>query len=86
MIARRSFVLGGLTVSAMVPAYFGLAGSGAWTAAKRSVFNTKCAADCFNLDWSQFGYDKYYDSLFDLSRSGGLSAVATGPVIRADIS
>ena len=86
MIARRSFIFGGLTAAAMVPAYFGLVGSGAWTAAKRRVFNTKCAADCFNQDWSQFGYDKYYDSLFDLSRSGGLSAVATGPVIRADIS
>jgi hypothetical protein len=85
MIARRSFVFGGLTASAIVPAYFGLAGSGVWTAAKQRVFNTKCSSDCFAQDWSRFEYDKYYHSLFDLSRSDRLSAVATGPVIRADI-
>jgi hypothetical protein len=85
MIARRSFVFGGLTASAIVPGYFGLAGSGVWTAAKRRVFNTRCSSDCFSQDWSQFEYDKYYHSLFDLSRSDRLSTVATGPVIRAEI-
>lgn len=85
MIARRSFVVGGLTASAVVPGYFGLAGTGVWTAAKRSVFHTKCASDCFSQDWSRFEYDKYYHSLFDLSRSDRLSVVATGPVIRPEI-
>jgi hypothetical protein len=85
MIARRSFVLGGLTVAAVAPAYFGLAGTGAWTAAKRSLLNSKCGSDCFSQDWSRFEYDKYYHSLFDISRSDGLTDVATGPAIRAEI-
>jgi hypothetical protein len=85
MIARRSFILGGLTVSAAAAGYFGLAGTGAWTAAKRGLLNSKCGSDCFSQDWSRFEYDKYYYSLFDLSRSDELTDVATGPVIRAEI-
>ena len=85
MIARRNFLLGGLTASAVAPAYFGLAGTGVWTAVKRGLLNSKCSSDCFSQDWSRFEYDKYYHSFFDLSRSGRLTGTATGPVIRAEI-
>ena len=66
-------------------AYFGLAGTGAWTTIKRRLSNSKCAADCFSQDWSRFEYDKFYHSFFDLSRSDRLRGAATGPVIRAEI-
>jgi hypothetical protein len=85
MIARRNFVLGGLTVSAVGLACFGLAHTGSWTAVKRKLLNSKCGSDCFSQDWSRFEYDKYYHSLFDLSRSDMLSAAAGGPVIRAEM-
>jgi hypothetical protein len=85
MIARRTFVLGGLGLAAASVAYAGLAHTGAWTAMKRRLGNGKCASDCFSEDWSRFEYDKYYHSLFELSRSDKLTDVATGPMIRAEI-
>src|SRR3954468_6541757 len=85
MISRRGFALGGLAFACAPAVSVGLAGTGAWTAIKRRFGNSKCAADCFGEDWSRFEYDKYYHSLFDLSRSGRLTDVASGPVIRAEI-
>jgi hypothetical protein len=85
MIARRNFALGGLAASAVALTCFRLAHTGAWTAAKQKLLNSKCAADCFSQDWSEFEYDKYYHSLFDLSRADMLSDAASGPVIRAEM-
>ena len=51
----------------------------------KQAFENSCAADCFSQDWSRFEYDKYFHSLFELSRSGGLTDVANGPVIRAEM-
>jgi hypothetical protein len=85
MISRRSFVLGGLPLAGAPAAYVAFAGTGVWTAIKRRFENTKCAADCFSEDWLGFEYDRYYHSLFELSRSARLTDVATGPVIRAEI-
>ena len=85
MIARRNFVLGGLTVSAIAPAYFGFAHNGYWTALKRKLLNSKCDADCFGQDWMQFEYNQYYHLLFDLSRSDMFSDVASGPVIKTEM-
>jgi hypothetical protein len=82
MIARRNFAFGGLTASAVAMACVGLAHTGSWTAVKRKLLNSKCAADCFSQDWLGFEYDKYYHSLFDLSRSDKLSDVASGALIR----
>jgi hypothetical protein len=85
MIARRTFVLGGLALAAAPAAYFVLAGTGAWTAMKRRFGNSKSASDYFSEDWSRFEYDKYYHSLFELSRSDRFTNVATGPAIREEI-
>jgi hypothetical protein len=85
MIARRVFSLGAVAAIATTAAYLGLAHTGAWTRLKRRLLNAECTADCFSLDLKQFNYAEYYDSLFDLSHSRQLSAVATGPSIRAEI-
>jgi hypothetical protein len=85
MITRRTFALGAATAFAAPSAYLAFAHTGAWTRLKRNLLDSKCAADCFSLDWKQFGYEEYYGSLFDLSRSDQLKPVATGPAIRTEI-
>jgi hypothetical protein len=44
-----------------------------------------CTAKCFSEDWLRHGYEKYYYSLFEIARAGGLAPIASGPDIRADI-
>jgi hypothetical protein len=84
MVDRRKFVAGGAASVALV-------GAGLW-AGNRFIdrrfnkrFETKCTAECFSEDWSRYGYEKYYYSLFEIARSGGLTPIADGPEIKPEI-
>jgi hypothetical protein len=79
MVCRRSFALGSLALAGV-----SLTGSAAWIA-KRATFDSECSADCFQEDWLQFDYDDFYHSIFERSRSNRLTAVASGPAIKAEI-
>jgi hypothetical protein len=87
MVDRRKFVAGGAASVALV-------GAGLW-AGNRFIdrlerrfnkgFETKCTAECFSEDWSRYGYEKYYYSLFEIARAGGLTLIADGPEIKPEI-
>ncbi len=80
MVDRRKFLAGCAASAAF-------AGAGLW--ARHSFDDTpeknNCTAKCFSEDWSRYGYEKYYYSLFEIARAGGLTPVAGGPEIRNEI-
>ena len=88
MVDRRKFVAGGAASVAFT-------GAGLWVANsfdnrseksfnKRSRTNN-CTAKCFSEDWSRYGYEKYYYSLFEIARARGLTSMAEGPEIEPEI-
>jgi hypothetical protein len=80
MVSRRSFVLAGLALPGV-----SLASVGAWTVVKGRFGDGGRVAQSFKEDWSRFEYDRFYHSLFELSRSHRLTSIATGPVIKSEI-
>jgi hypothetical protein len=88
MIDRRIFVAGCAASAAFTGA--GLWAGKAFTSRlekklKAGFENNKCTAECFSEDWSRYGYEKYYYSLFEIARTGGLTPIAAGQEIRTEI-
>src|ERR1700691_6244276 len=87
MIDRRIFVAGCAASAAFTGA--GLWAGKAFTRRleklKAGFENNKCSAECFSQDWSRYGYEKYYYSLFETARAGGLTPIAAGPEIKTEI-
>lgn len=80
MIGRRKLLAGGAASVAIT-------GAGLWA---RHFFNgqlenNNCTAKCFSEDWSRYGYEKYYYSLFEIARAGRLTSIAEGPDIKPEI-
>jgi hypothetical protein len=46
----------------------------------------KCERSCFNSDFPQLGYDKFFRSIFDLARNEKLKSIATGRCVRAEMT
>jgi hypothetical protein len=88
MIDRRIFIAGCAASAALTAAglWAGKAVTGRLERKLKAGFeNNKCTAECFSEDWSRYGYEKYYYSLFEIARAGGLTPVAAGPEIKTEI-